>query len=232
MKTFVKQNKLICWLFIWAIIFAGIYIRINRMPEAFYLWKELMDFFYGLALSIIAASVFYVFQVYLPERRRRKIIKSHFEKIYNEIKEVIIFEFLVAIGRQDKKVNELMTFEWFKHFFSEPSGEPMQDNWHRVLNTYESNRLYFSDLCKELSQLKSEISFLINNLEISDENSLSFFSRLSGELERVKSIWENKDEYDCDYKIFWRFLYELFSWWDCVNWQRETDIIKDMINKI
>jgi hypothetical protein len=70
-----------------------------------------MDFFYGLALSIIAASVFYVFQVYLPERRRRKIIKSHFEKIYNEIKEVIIFEFLVAIGRQDKKVNELMTFE-------------------------------------------------------------------------------------------------------------------------
>jgi hypothetical protein len=64
----------------------------------------------------------------------------------------------------------------------------MQDNWHRVLNTYESNRLYFSDLCKELSQLKSEISFLINNLEISDENSLSFFSRLSGELERVKSI--------------------------------------------
>lgn len=53
-----------------SIIFCAIFILTNRAPEPFPFGSEIMDFFYSTALATIAAGIFYIIQIYLPEIRR------------------------------------------------------------------------------------------------------------------------------------------------------------------
>lgn len=136
-----------------------------------------MDFLNGISLSVIAAFIFYIFQVHIPDKKRKQIAKNHLIKTYKEFKVKTIEDFLCRMSCQDKNPDELMTFVGFKEFFEKPSEIRGQTNWHRLMNEYENCEPAFKELLYDIERLQSEVSFILNNFSIHDEELFIFIKR-------------------------------------------------------
>ncbi len=117
MKYF-KTNKNIIYITILAFSFCLYFIK---APEEYRLNPLLMNFIYAISISIIAASIFYVFNIYLPEQKKKNIIKHNFEEQYLYFKKECIYIFLSALGKSSNEElwEELCDLGKFKKYFKE-----------------------------------------------------------------------------------------------------------------
>lgn len=83
MLRFIKKERRITMVLILAICFALASVFTNRLPELFLYGHELIELIYGLSISIIAAVIFYIFQIYLPSTDIRKISEKEFKQMCN-----------------------------------------------------------------------------------------------------------------------------------------------------
>ena len=225
MKYFMI-NKNIIYITIPAFFFCIYFIK---APENFRFDPLLMNFIYAVSISIIAAYIFYIFNICLPEQKRKNIIKNNFEKQYLYFKKVCIYIFLSALGKSSNEElwEELCDLGKFKKYFKEKYSND-QDRWHKVWE--ELNGHLLEDLLIELSILWDEVAFILNNTEINDKSVLSFFRLLSQRVYVFKARGINM-EYEKK-KALLRFLWELFTGWNFIDGYREEDIVKLMIQKI
>jgi len=147
-------------------------------PERYKPYLILMNFIYTVSILIIAAYIFYIFNICLPEKKRKNIIKHNFEEQYLYFKKVCIYIFLSALGKSSNEElrEELCSLGEFKKYFKEEHSK-VQDRWHKVWG--ELNGHLLRDLLIELSILRDEVAFILNNTEINDKSVLSFFRLLS-----------------------------------------------------
>jgi len=225
MKYF-KTDKNIIYIIILAFSFCLYFIK---APEEYRLNPLLMNFVYSISISIIAAFIFYFFNIYLPEQKRKNIIKHNFEEQYLYFKKECIYIFLSALGKSSNKdiFEELCDLGKFKEYFKEEHSIN-QDRWHKVWQ--ELNGHLLEDLLIELSILRDEVAFILNNTEINDKSVLSFFRLLSQRTYGFMARGINM-EYE-EKKSLLSFLWELFTGWSFVDGYREEDIVKLMIEKI
>ena len=189
----------------------------------------LMNFIYAVSISIIAAYIFYIFNICLPEQKRKNIIKNNFEKQYLYFKKVCIYIFLSALGKSSNEElwEELCDLGKFKKYYKEKYSND-QDRWHKVWQELDGHLL--EDLLIQLSILRDEVAFILNNTEINDKSVLSFFRLLSQRVYNFKTRGINM-EYE-DKKSLLRFLWELFTGWSFADGYRKEDIVKTMIQEI
>jgi hypothetical protein len=76
--------------------------------------------------------------------------------------------------------------------------------------------------------LRDEVTFALNNIDITDEQPFAFLKRLSHALFSMRNTTLGYDET----KSFAGFLWSVFAGWDAVSGYRERDIIGDMIAAI
>jgi len=210
-------------------VFCILFIFTNRMPELFKYGSELMNFLYAISISIIAASIFYVLNIYLPGQKRKNMIKHNFEAQYILFKKYSIAIFLSALGESSNaKIEEkLCDLSEFKKYFKEKHNNN-QEKWDKVLDHLSSDKILLKDLIAELSILRDEISFILDNVKIYDEEIFSFFKRLSQSVYKFRYININYEE---DRQLS-KFLWELFTGWNFEEGYIEVDIVKLMIEKI
>lgn len=197
------------------------------MPEAFKFGSEIMDFFYGIALSTIAASIFYLFQVVTPEKQRQKIVKGNFKLNYTLFKEQCIYIFLFASGEHSVSsdlVKKLLSVNEFKAYFE--GGREANEGWYAVLNGLDGQKL--KDLTVQFEILSQEIDFFLNNISLHDEEVFAFLKRLKIEVNLLKNISPNYDEV----KTLSGFLWELFAGWSFASGYRKNDIFEEMLSKV
>lgn len=225
MKYF-KTDKNIIYITILAFSFCLYFIK---APEGYRLNPLLMNFLYAISISIIAASIFYVLNIYLPGQKRKNIIKHNFEEQYIFFKKHSIAIFLSALGESSNaKIEEILCdLSKFKKYFKEKIGN-YPDKWHKVCD--ELNGTLLKDLLVQLDILSDEASFILNNTEINDENVLSFFKLILQSVYGYRIEGINMD-YD-EKKALMNFLWELFAGWSFVDGYREEDIVKLIIEKI
>lgn len=225
MKNF-KINKSILYITILALIFCIYFIT---TPQEYKFNPLLMNFIYAVSISIIAAYIFYIFNICLPEQKRKNIIKHNFEEQYFYFKKACIYIFLSALGKSSnvRLREELCSLGEFKKYFKEEHSKD-QDRWHKVWG--ELNGHLLGDLLIELSILRDEVAFILNNTEINDKSVLSFFRLLSQRVYVFKARGINM-EYE-EKKALLRFLWELFTGWNFIEGYREEDIVEKMIQKI
>jgi len=225
MKYF-KTDQNIIYINIFAFSFCLYFIK---APEEYRLSSSLMNFVYAISISIIAASIFYVFNIYLPEQKRKNIIKHNFEEQYIYFKKKSIYIFLSTLGKfsNAKLEEELCDLGEFKKYFKEKYSND-QNRWDKVYD--ELNGILLKDLLVQLDILRDEVSFVLNNVEINDENVFSFFQLLSQSVYgyRLRDINLDYDEK----RVLMSFLWELFAGWSFADGYREDDIVKLMIEKI
>lgn len=225
MKYF-RTDKKIIYITILAFSFCLYFIK---APEEYRLNPLLMNFVYAISISIIAASIFYVFNIYLPEQKRKSIIKHNFEEQCLYFKKESIAIFLYALGKSfnAELLEKLCNLGEFKKYFKEKYNND-QDRWDKVWQ--ELNGFLLEDLLIQLGILKDEAAFILNNTEINDKSVLSFFRLLSQYVYGFEARGINM-EYESKKELL-RFLWGLFTGWSFADGYREEDIVKLMIKKI
>ena len=123
-KIFLKEEKKITSTVIISFAFCILFIFTNRISELFKYGSELMSFVYAISISIIAAFIFYVFNIYLPERKRKDLIKHNLEEQYLSFKEESIDIFLRVLENTDSEesAGKLYDLNEFKKYFKQSSG--------------------------------------------------------------------------------------------------------------
>lgn len=210
-----------------SILFSGVYISTNRMPELFPFGSEIMEFFYVLSVSTISAAIFYLFQVYIPSRKRHKIIKNNFEKTYISFKERCISIFISSVNGTYtvKEVEALLDLTAFRDYFKEEI-EPGLKRWDEVANSLDDRTI--TQLLIEIELLKEETDFFLNNVILYDQEIFGFLKRLKNTYYEMKSI---DMDYE-DYKTLLKFFWEVFAGWSFVTGYRDKDIFKEMLKKV
>ncbi len=223
----MKSNKIILIAVILSFSLSCLYIFTNRMPEVFAFGSEIMDFLYGIALSTIAASIFYLFQVFIPEQRKRKILKDNFKLNYMLFKKdcISLFLFSLKISWDSELSKELLDLEKFKTYFKANLEEDI-DKWHGVLNGL--NKSLLKELLFKFEILFHEIDFFINNVSLEDGEVLDFLKRLKNEVYLLKNT---KSDY-IEIKILADFLWQLFAGWSPISGYRENDIFEEMLERV
>lgn len=182
---------------------------------------------FNLSVGFLVSVIFYVVVVWIPDRRRKNLIKKNMKEQYCSFKKDAIAILLSACHSSFESTlpEKLVKQDEFKKYFKEPVGNS-EERWYEVLNGL-NNRL-LKDLLVELEILMNEVSYVLNNVNIKDPEVFSFFKRLSQAVYKLKNITM---EYD-DVKQLSQFLWELFAGWSFVDGYRKEDIVDVMIEKI
>lgn len=222
----MKINKSIMIAVISSAIFSCFYIYTSRMPEKLIFMSEIMDFIYGIALATIAAYIFYIFQIFIPEKKRRKIVKENFKLNYTLFKRDCISIFLSILypSYESDLPEQLSSSQEFKKYFKENFARD-QNRWHVVLNGLNENSI--KKLLVQFEILSKEVDFFINNIGLIDEEVFAFLKRLKI---AIYSLKKTSGDYD-EIRMLSSFLWELFAGWSFVSGYRKNDIFEEMLDK-
>jgi len=223
-KKFVREEKIIFSIFVFSIFFSFFYIFTNRYDELFVFWKELMDFLYWISLSLIAAIIFYIFQVYIPKNLKSKKIINNFKENYKYFKLDSIQIFLFVLKDFTKKSEDLINVKDFRNYFND-------NNWRKLINEIDDNNELFNDLLFQIELLHKKINLLLLSIDLPNDV-FDFFHRLDNNLYKLKYIKKENDRYQNEYKLFWITLKEIFSWYSIVTWNSDIDFIEKNLNNI
>lgn len=223
---FIEKERNIFYILLISFLLAFLYVFTNRIPEFFLYWKELMDLLFALSVSVIAAIIFYIFQVYIPNIQKSKKIVKIFEDQYKYFKLNTLQTFIWVLWETKTDPENLIELEDFKWYFDD-------EKWRSLINQIEedSNDEHFKDLIFQIELLHKKINFLLLSIDL-PHDVFSFFHILDENLFRLEHIKKDNDRYQNDYKIFWRTLFELYSWRDPINWYSDIDFVKKNLNKI
>jgi hypothetical protein len=200
--------------------------RINFCPDIpnAKAWNKII---YDLAAGTLVSLLLYVLVVRIPDYQRRQRIKRSLTKQYENFREECITIMLMVSDGTFKWGfhRELIDQVKFKEYFKQPVGNG-QDRWDAFMNKLDEYHL--EELISKIELLRDEVTFVLNNVDIADEQPFEFLKRLSRALFSVRNTTLGYDET----KSFAGFLWTVFAGWDPVSGYRERDIIEDMIAAI
>lgn len=193
---------------------------------------------FAVAVNIVAGGLvsffFYWLVVYLPERRKRRVIKKALARMYRDIKQDLLYQVVFASqkgGRHDLQadqstIDRLMTPAGFIAAFE--GGRESDEGYYAFQNQMSDDTPEYRQIILNLEMLAKQIEFVLHNYTIDDETLFGFFKRL--EL-MLLSLQRSEPGYD-ESKPLCRFVYEMFSGWDFVQGDRGFDPIEKMIADI
>jgi len=182
---------------------------------------------YDLALGAAVSIFFYWLLVRWPGHERRLRIKRSFAIQYRTFKLSCVETFVgMAEGGYDAALpSQLLTPRAFREFFDEDLGN-RDTRWYRVANKLDE--FYLQILVDRMEVFRDEISFVLQNTDVSDEEALEFFKRFSRIIYAHKHVTPDYD----DVKAFCGFMWSLFAGWNFVTGYQERDIVEEMIEAI
>jgi hypothetical protein len=90
---------------------------------------------FNLSIGFLVSIIFYLLIVWIPDRRRRKIIKHNIGEQYRNFKENTIDLLLDACseGKNSELISRLCDLKYFRDYFNKFISED-QRRWHAVFN--------------------------------------------------------------------------------------------------
>jgi hypothetical protein len=197
-------------------------------------WSDFYNISSQFLVGGLVSFLFYYLVVYIPERKKRRIIKANLRQFYADTKQAIAYQIIFASqkgGRNDlsadtETVERLLTTSGFKTAFK--GGREAHEGFYAFCNGISNNTPEYREIVLNLAMLSKQIDFVLHNYLIVDQRMFDFFKRLEIFLIRVESMGAGYDEE----KILTRFIWEIFAGWDYVQGDRGYDIIEKMIGDI
>ncbi|MBB5578045.1 hypothetical protein [Rhizobium paranaense] len=193
---------------------------------------------FSVAVNFVAGGLvsffFYWLVVYLPEQRRRRVIKSNMTKMYRTIKETILLQVIWASrkgGRTDidassETIASLMTTAGFRAAFEH--GSRGDEGFYAFENQMSHDTPEFREIIKQLEMLTKQVEFVLSNYIIEDSKIFDFFKRLELLLISIRQSGPGYDES----KPLCNFVYEIFAGFNIVNGHQGYDVIEKMIAEL
>lgn len=183
---------------------------------------------FSVSMGFLVSMIFYLLVVWIPDRRRKNLIKHNFEEQYKMFKRDMIWAFLsiLRITRYDPDLlSKLSDVKEFRNYFKEPFCDS-QCRWDGVLNGL--NEYHLKDILVTLEIFRNEVAYVLNNVEINVPEAFAFFKRLSQAVYSLK----NSSFKDDEIKEFSHFVWQLFGGFSFAEGCKDHDIVKIMIKKI
>lgn len=197
-------------------------------------WKGFYEITSKILLAFIASLPFYFVVVFIPEWRKRRIIKSNLLRMYKNIKRSILQNILWAsnsggaqgLEADNAQIERLMITKEFKAVFS---GDKESDQrWYAFLNGLEDSEVQFNDIILNLRLLAKQLDFTLQHCPKLTEEGFNFLKTLES---NIDYIVETKFT-DCDKKILCRFLWEMFAGWYVIGGDYGYDPFEKEIERI
>ena len=182
---------------------------------------------FGMATGVFSGLVVWFFAVYIPERAKRKILKTNLSNQYRYFRENVLRIFLFAVHghANSAEMADLQDHRKFKKFF----GKNNSQHWYTVVNWLPNNEYYFQAILHEMEFLSRESMYVLNNCNIQDKKVHDFLSGLSA----MALMHKRADsQHDSDLKPLMRLLWSIFAQWNFSDGQHEEDPIQKMIDRI
>ncbi len=197
-------------------------------------WADLFSVLTNLLTGGIISFLFYFLVVFVPERRKKALIKNNLSKVYRSIKSDILWQIVFASikgGRSDLttdpgEIERLMNVEAFKTAFAH--GREATEGFYAFENQMSDDTYEFRDIIVSLQILSKQIDYILHNYTIHDQKVFDFFKRLEAFLMRIQHLKPGYDES----KGLCRFLWEIFAGFDFIEGYRGYDIIEKTIHDI
>lgn len=182
---------------------------------------------FDIAVGLVVSLFVYVLVVRLPAWQKKRRIKAHLLRRYDDLKRQCITHFLWACGEPAASdlIDELKSLENFKKFFKTAVSED-QDRWHAVLNGLTDD--YVSGLVRELEMFRGELDYALTAVEVSDEKVFRFMRNLTEVLQRSR-YWSDRED---QLKPLSQFMWSAFAGWSFVTGYTGKDVIAEMIDAI
>lgn len=197
-------------------------------------WADAFAVGVNLLAGGLVSFLFYFLVVYLPAKRRKKIIKTNLLRVYNNIKEDILLAVVVASkkgGRHDlstdhDSLQKLMLPEGFKTAFED--GREADEGFYAFENQMSDDTWEFRQIILNLRMLAKQIEYLLHNFEMEDQTHFDFFKRLELLLMRIEANGPGYDES----KRLCSFIWEIYAGWNFVEGNTGYDRVQRMISAL
>ena len=182
---------------------------------------------HSLSVGFIVSSIFYFLVVYMPEYRRRNMVRERLKNQYIQFKMSCINTFLIISNSQEhSNKEELLNLIEFRRYFKKENKNG-ENRWGAVANCLQENEYYLKEVIYYLQMLNEEIRYARNAIDLNDPEVFDLLNRLSQLIMRMELTGK---EYD-DVKSLCRFLWSIFTGWDWAKGYSESDTIKDIIGR-
>jgi len=234
------ENKVLMWVVITTILllFAinGFEVSLILFQSCLLetqLWKDFYTLTNSILVNIVAAYVFFILVVVIPEQRKKRIVKTHFAQVFRDFKLILIDIFLQAADLQQyhSESEKLLDIKCFKEFFDQSdmrAGDARNHYWYAVMNGMQRNEYYVEEILTQLEVLRQEILYVLSSLEITDQEVFDFLKRLSHILFTHRKVSTNYDEVE----YLADFLWQVFSGWSFISRYSDKDSIEEIISKL
>lgn len=182
---------------------------------------------FNLSCGMLISIWFYFLVVWLPKKKNKKRVKSHFISQYTEFKRHLIMH-IVGACREPYKgdlLSNLMEPQAFKDYFKEKVTVD-QERWHVFLNNLDKDLL--GDILNEFEAFKEATSYLLGNVQVDDDEVFSFLHRINTISITLKGVSIEDDSLKQLSRLLWEILAG-FSW---VDGYRDYDHFDSMFHKI
>lgn len=201
--------------------------RGNWWPDGFAVGTNL------LAGSLVS-FLFYFLVVYVPERRKKRVIVDNLRRMYRSIKRDLLYSVIFASqkgGRRDLKadfetVEKLMTPLGFRDVFEK--GREADEGFYAFENQMSDRTWEFQQIVLSLEMLSKQVEYLLHNFEIEDQKAFDFFKGLELHLMRIRSNGAGYDES----KQLCAFIWRIFAGWDPIEGYVQDDEVQEMIERL
>lgn len=180
--------------------------------------------------GLFTGLVIWLFAIYLPERKKRMILRNNLSYRYRWFRRALLTIFLFGVEPEDGERipsrKALDNYLIFREFFSKDDSR----HWWSFINWLDHNEHYMQEIVKELELLSQVATHVWHNCDFHDEDVHHFL----GELSTMALEYKRTNPFcDDDYKKrFMMFLFGIFSQWNPREGRHETDRIQSMIDKI
>ena len=191
------------------------------------MWHKPNALLFSLFVGYLVSFIFWLMVIFLPEYQRRRILRENLSKQYQHFRLSVVGILLNAsVGWYSLDQAERLTdYNAFKDFF----GANHDEMWYAALNGLQSNDEYLNELLVEIEILSDGVSYILNNVTISDRTVFEFFIRFSGHVYQLKHSPIYTDDH---VKYLGRFIWGILAQWSFIDGQRQDDIVQKMISQI
>lgn len=197
------------------------------------IWTKIYPLLSSLMIGLLTSFSFYFLVVFLPQKKKKTIIKSNFYNLYLNIKEEILREIIWAaqaggyydLHNDEETLRKLMNHKSFREVFDD--SKKHNEGWSTFINGVTSENRHYSAIIDKFQILAKQIEYILLNYQIEEQDFFDFFKGLEIILLEAKSFNPNTD----DLKPFCRFLWDIYAGSAFGEGIQDFDIIETNIRK-
>lgn len=187
-------------------------------------WNKII---YDIAAGTFLSVIFYALLVRTPEAVKRRRMRRGLERRYKAFKRSCLAVILLVVdgSYNSESLESLLDKPTFRrHFQRDP--ETKASKWDAFLNNVVDENI--REILIHVEQLREEITYVLNNTDIENDEALELLKWLSSQAHWLK---DSSPSYDGITRLS-RFLWSTLSGWDFVTGYEQPDAIEAMIAEI